>query len=124
MPGDIFNVTAGAHVTTAQSIVRISPTVYVARLMVGRGSIRMGADDGVERGKETNLNSALQHYATLHFPCYVIIVQGMKWDCFCEKGPNTCFFQDFKFLRSLKLSSTHCFLCTENWSICRGVVRL
>ena len=103
MPGDIFNVTAGAHVTTAQSIVRISPTVYVARLMVGRGSIRMGADDGVERvsnregGKSKQCITALRHTAFPLLWSDFIIVQGMKWDCFCEKEPNACFFKISNF---------------------------
>ena len=44
-----------------------------------------------------------------------------------EKGPKACFFfQHFTFFIFWKfeMSSTHCFLRTENWSIPHGVVSL
>ena len=52
----------------------------------------------------------------LPFSTYVYI-----WDRFREKGQDT----DFNLILSKsEMSSTHCFLRTENRSICHGVVRL
>ena len=43
------------------------------------------------------------------------------WDCFRERGPNACFFSRFQILLKFPLQSrpTHCFLRTENRSICK-----
>ena len=42
----------------------------------------------------------------------------------CKKGPNACYFKISMFLKfKSEMSSTHCFLRTENLNICHGVVR-
>ena len=61
----------------------------------------------------------------------VVVVYGGDcvidiWDCFREKGPNACFFKISIFwgiFSKSEMSSTYCFLRTENHSISHGVVR-
>ena len=60
---------------------------------------------------------------TIIYAIHVGPLSPITSDRFREKRPNACFFKILIFYRS-EMWSTHCFLPTENRSICHGVVRL